>query len=127
MNQGIAVKAVIENNDGEILVMKRSGISAHSSNEWDIPGGRIDPGEDPFTALERECMEEVGMEVKIGKPLGVNYFTRDDGQIIIMIIFVCNAQDQKVVLSEEHSEYQWIERERVGEYLRIELREHICL
>jgi len=125
MNHAIAVKAVITNESKEILVMKRSGISGHAAEEWDIPGGRIDPGEDPFTALKRECMEEVGMEVEIGKPLGVNYFTRDDGQIIVMIIFSCTVENTTVVLSEEHSEYDWANKGEVTKVLHSELAQHI--
>ncbi len=125
MNHGIAVKAVITNSTGKILIMKRSGISGHASGEWDIPGGRIDPGEDPFTALKRECIEEAGLGVEIGKPLGVNYFTRDDGQIIVMIIFACTAQLHDVVISEEHSEYQWTDITKAKKMLRSELAKHI--
>jgi len=125
MNHGIAVKAAIKNTDDQILVMKRSGISQHSSNEWDIPGGRIDPGEDPFTALKRECLEESGLEVEIGKPIGVNYFTRDDGQIIVMIIFECTTNSTDVVLSDEHSECRWIDITSSDNFLRQELAQHI--
>ena len=117
LSHAIAVKAMIENHDGNFLLIKRSDYSQHATNEWDIPGGRIDPGEDPFVALVRECQEEVGMDVVIEKPIGVSHFTRDDGQMIVMIIFYCRSVGHEAVLSEEHSDYQWVDKVQVKEQL----------
>jgi ADP-ribose pyrophosphatase len=37
----------------------------------EMPGGLIDPGEDPATAALRECLEETGYRVRTAQPLGV--------------------------------------------------------
>ena len=37
----------------------------------EMPGGMIDPGEDPATAALRECLEETGYRVRAAQPLGV--------------------------------------------------------
>ena len=37
----------------------------------EMPGGMIDPGEDPATAALRECLEETGYRVHTARPLGV--------------------------------------------------------
>ena len=37
----------------------------------EMPGGLIDPGEDPATAAMRECFEETGYRVQAAQPLGV--------------------------------------------------------
>jgi 8-oxo-dGTP pyrophosphatase MutT (NUDIX family) len=36
----------------------------------EMPGGLIDPGEDPATAALRECLEETGYRVRTAEPLG---------------------------------------------------------
>ena len=38
---------------------------------WELPGGRIDPGEDLDTALKREVFEETGIQIDPGQPFGL--------------------------------------------------------
>lgn len=89
-------------------MIQRRPTDVHKPNTWDIPGGRLDWGEDPYEGLKRETREEVTLEIEIKFPLDVQYFTRDDGQRITMLIFLCIPQQTKVRLSEEHIAHQWV-------------------
>lgn len=104
----IAVKSFIV-HDNKLLLLKRRPNDPHKPNTWDVPGGRLSPGEDPFDGLRREAQEEAALDVEPICPLGVQHFTRDDGQKITMIIFYCKPSTTNVQLSEEHIEYQWID------------------
>jgi 8-oxo-dGTP diphosphatase len=103
---GIAVKAYIVAR-GRLFIVKRIPDDVHYAGKWDIPGGRLAEGEDPFDGLKRETREETGLEVEILLPIDVQHFTRDDGQKITMIIFLCRPLTDKVALSKEHTEYRW--------------------
>ena len=107
MNSAIAVKGFIINN-GKLLLIKRRSNDVHFPGVWEIPGGRLTPGEDPYLGLKREIKEESGLEVTVLLPLSINYFVRADGQTITAIVFVCKTNQENIVLSEEHTEYQWV-------------------
>jgi len=102
-----AAKAFIV-NDGKLLLVRRNSSNQHKPDEWDIPGGRLEIGEYPYDGLKRELREETGNEIEIMAPLDVRHFTRDDGQVITMIMFFCKLLSNEIRLSDEHTEYKWV-------------------
>ena len=111
---GLAVKSFIVNDKNELLLVKRHDNEIHCPGAWEIPGGRLELGEDPFEALKRETKEETNLDIEIQNPLRVHHFERDDGQRITMISFLCRPKSNSVVLSEEHTDYKWIEIEKAN-------------
>jgi 8-oxo-dGTP pyrophosphatase MutT (NUDIX family) len=66
----VSLKAVVINDDGEVLIVKEAG-----RDWWDIPGGGLDHGESIKEALIRELHEEVGFSgdltyepIDVGEP-----------------------------------------------------------
>ena len=58
----LVVAAALVDTDGRVLVSRRpEGKSL--AGLWEFPGGKIEPGERPETALVRELDEEVGLIV----------------------------------------------------------------
>ena len=106
-NFRIAVKSFVVNGAYELLLIKRRPNDPHKPGVWEIPGGRLELGEDPFEGLRRETQEETGLEVVVRNPLRVHHFTRDDGQRITMITFYCTPNSRDVQLSDEHTDYRW--------------------
>ena len=106
VNFRVAVKSFIV-NDGKVLLLRGRVNYVHKPGVWDIPGGRLALGEDPFLGLKRETKEETSLPISIQAPLHVQHFTRDDGQKITMLIFLCSPLEESIILSEEHQEYQW--------------------
>lgn len=60
--------AVIENARGEFLLARRPQ-HLHQGGLWEFPGGKVEPGEDIRTALDRELHEELGITATIARPL----------------------------------------------------------
>jgi len=55
----VSVKGVLFEEDQVVLLL-------NERDEWELPGGRLERGEDPVVCLEREFAEELGVEVRPG-------------------------------------------------------------
>ncbi|MFH0962063.1 MAG: NUDIX domain-containing protein [archaeon] len=103
----IAIKAFIVRR-GKVLLIKRSDNRPHAPGVWDIPGGRLEAGETVIEGLNREVREEAGISVKTGPAIGIHEFTRDDGQMITMLIFLCTSPSGPVKIDPKtHTAYLW--------------------
>ena len=60
------VLAAIVNARGRMLVQPRVGDPALAGT-WELPGGKVGPGEDHAAALAREVEEETGVAVRVGE------------------------------------------------------------
>ena len=58
---------VLQNPAGEVLISERLS-DGPFNGLWEFPGGKIDPGESPEHALQRELCEELGIEVTGSEP-----------------------------------------------------------
>ena len=125
MNYSNAAKAFIVNDRNELLVIKRRSNDVQKPGMWEIPGGRIAGGEDPFLGVKREIKEETNLEIDVKHPLNIKHFTREDGQTITMMIFLCKALSNDIQLSEEHQDHKWVAmneaKEHVGEFFHSEI------
>lgn len=121
-----AGKAVLIDENGEILVIKRAGDETHLENLWDIPGGRFDYGEHPHEGLKREVLEEVGLEVEVLEPVKTWTFTRDNGEQVFGTTFICEPETTDVELGDEHTSYCWVKPGELDDLsMHDELRESL--
>jgi len=112
----IAAKSFII-KDGKLLILKRDSDDIQKPNIWEIPGGRLELGENPSEGIKRETKEETGIDIDVLYPLNIRHFVRDDKQTITMLIFLCKAVNDKVKLGKEHSDFEWIPLEKCKEKL----------
>ena len=105
----VSVKAVLIHEGRVLLLLNERG-------EWDLPGGRPDPGEDHGTALRREVREEAGLDVAVGAALAGHLFEVLPGRFVRILPFACQLVGAgNVVLSHEHHETRWVPLDELGE------------
>ena len=71
MPYGLTVRGVIKNDNGEILIVKRHPKSRTDPEMWELPGGKVEKGEDLESAIKRELLEELGAVVDVVCKIGV--------------------------------------------------------
>lgn len=96
----VTAGAVIFNDAGEVLLLKHR---FRMGNGWGIPGGFLEPGEQPEEALRRELREEVGLEVERVELISTRSFKKPRQ---VEILFRCRANAEV--------KSQTIEVERAG-------------
>ena len=121
MKQSIAVRAFIKYKS-KILIIREAKIYKGGANigKYDLPGGKINPGEKYTQALLREIKEEAELtDIKIGKPFYIGEWrpkVRNERWQIIGIFFECFSSSDKVKLSEAHDKYLWISPKEYKKY-----------
>jgi 8-oxo-dGTP diphosphatase len=107
----ISMKGVLIHRDCVLLLL-------NERDEWDLPGGRPDAGEDHRAALEREVREETGLAVTVGEALDEHLFEVLPGRFVRILPFACRLVGGKdVMLSHEHLETCWLPLGELGEVI----------
>ncbi|MFA7173697.1 MAG: NUDIX domain-containing protein [Kiritimatiellia bacterium] len=102
----LAVKAVIVNEQGKTLLLRRSSANTSFVGCWEWPGGKVDPGEDFATALVREMKEEAGLDVEITGLAGAMEFEMPKVHVVLLCMNARITAGQ-IVLSDEHDAWAW--------------------
>ena len=102
----LSTKVVILNDQGRCLLIRRSMSSKGSPGKWDLPGGKIDPGEAFETALAREVSEETGLTITIRRVLGATESEAPDKKVVYLVMGA-TVSPGKVKLSSEHDAHVW--------------------
>lgn len=88
---------------GRVLLLRR-GIQPQVG-KWTFPGGYVDLGETPAQAAIRETLEEVGMNVTLGRLLGV--YTDPARPIATVVIYLVQPGSEAPGLSHEATEVRY--------------------
>lgn len=130
----IGIKALIRNDDGDIFMIHMPKWR-HNPEHWDLPGGRMDPGETFLETLQRELKEEIGATY-VGKPkqlMGIlTNITIPVGNdllpLVFMIYSVKVSNVDKIQLSEATREDKvgWFSPKEASTLMSIKFSEEFC-
>lgn len=108
----VAAKAIIMDPQGRILIVREAPTGTNNTQigNWGLVGGRMEPGETFFDALQREVLEETGLMVRYVKPIDISEWhpiIRGTPHHIVAMFVLCDVMsDQRsVTLSDEHDAY----------------------
>ncbi len=103
----LAVKAVILDVEDRCLLIRRSSQNRNFIGCWEWPGGKVDPGEDFATALERETREETALEIEIAGLAGATEFQMPKVNVVLLCM-EARVTRGEFRLSEEHDASAWV-------------------
>lgn len=97
--------AIIKSND-KILIAQRKSEDDIFGGFWEFPGGKIEDGETPEECMERELMEELEIEVKVGTLITSNKHRYPNGYFELLAYRVQHIGGNFVL--NDHDEIKWI-------------------
>jgi 8-oxo-dGTP diphosphatase len=82
----ILVVAAILIEGGRVLLTQRKE-GTHLAGSWEFPGGKVQEGEDPRSALGRELEEELGITATAGAIVDVTFHRYEDAAKAVLLLF----------------------------------------
>ncbi len=116
------VAAIIKKKDTYFLA-RRAAHKEHAG-KWEFPGGKINEGETPEKALERELYEEFGVVTSTGKHVATSQFDYGAFQIELMAYEVTYIEG--VFQLTDHDQIAWVRLEEIKRYDLSEADVSIC-
>lgn len=110
---GLGVKLlIIDKETNQFLAIARNADKKlHVPEKWDIPGGRLEIGEEPLAALSRELSEEISYSLPTEPVLvdAASVVNNDDRQIIRLTYAIeVVSKSVSIALGDEHSAATWL-------------------
>jgi 8-oxo-dGTP diphosphatase len=112
---GLAVRVLLTDQNGKILILKRSSDSKTNPGKWELPGGKVNQEESFDHALIREVYEETNLKIELEHVVGAS---EQNLHIIRAVHIIMSGKiiEGKLTLSSEHEGYAWVLMETLSDY-----------
>jgi 8-oxo-dGTP diphosphatase len=101
----VSVAGVVIDADGRVLVIQR-----RDNGHWEPPGGILELGETLEQGVQREVMEETGVQVTVNGLTGV-YKNMNRG--IVALVYRCSIAAGNPRTSSETTSVRWVDRDQI--------------
>jgi 8-oxo-dGTP diphosphatase len=108
----LVVAALVRDAEGRVLLTQRR-VDQPMPLLWELPGGKVEEGEAPVDALEREIAEELGCAAVIGRIDDV-VFHRYPAFDLVMLVYACRLDGVPRAL--EVAALAWVPPPELGAY-----------
>jgi 8-oxo-dGTP diphosphatase len=98
--------------DRTVLAQQRAYPPA-AAGRWELPGGRVEPGESDADAVVRECVEELGVKVLVGDPVGPDVALPKNR--VLRIYQAELADPEQTAYPHDHQALRWLTAGRLGQ------------
>ena len=99
--------AALAFKDGALFTARRQG-GGEMSGKWELPGGKVEAGEDAEQALLRELDEELGVQAQCYQKCAESRFVHKGIERTVLAYRVDFPADGDGIVLREHSEYRWV-------------------
>jgi mutator protein MutT len=110
MNQRIAVRAIIH-KDGKTLLLRRASGRETILGKYELPGGKLEYGEQPEDAMARYLQNDAGLTIRTTQLFDVlsyiDHDNRDVQYIFILYLVSLDRADAKIALNQNYDHYLW--------------------
>lgn len=103
----VAVAALVF-REGRVLSMRRAATKDAGAGLWETLSGRVQRGESPLAAVQREIDEECGLQVTIDPRPFEAYAATRAGEPMVVIVYRARYEAGEVRMSEEHDAFAWL-------------------
>jgi 8-oxo-dGTP diphosphatase len=113
MNREKVVTAAIIRKDRSVLLARR-GPGEKLAGFWEFPGGKVEAGETAEDSLARELLEELGINVRIGKKIADSSYSYEHGSFRLIAFLVDNIKGEPH--PNVHDRLDWVKIDDLGSY-----------